>query len=101
MYTNRMTKHVLCAVICFMFYPGLALLQADPAAVTMNAGLNGNWYGGPERNFEGFNLEVSPQAGGYVLVVNMYAYASGGNPLVVGGRPGCRQFRNEHERVYL
>ncbi len=30
MYTNRMAKHVLCAVICFMFYPGLALLQAVP-----------------------------------------------------------------------
>jgi len=51
----------------------------------MNAGINGNWYGGPERNFEGFQLEVAAQNDGLVLVVSFYTYDTMGNQIWLFG----------------
>jgi len=45
----------------------------------INAGLNGNWYGGPARNYEGFQFEVAIIGGELYLVVTFYTYDNEGN----------------------
>jgi len=46
--------------------------------IGINPGLSGNWWGGPDRNGEGFLLEVA-DAGGLTLVVSFYTYDNAGN----------------------
>lgn len=55
------------------------LQQLGGTGFAMNAGLNGNWYGGPDRNGEGFQLEISAQGENLVLVATFYAYDTLGN----------------------
>ena len=48
----------------------------------LNAGLNGNWWGGASRNGEGVQIEVSNNnTGGKVLVATMYSYNPMGEPI--------------------
>ena len=47
--------------------------------IGLNPGLTGNWWGGAERNGEGFLLEVADAAGALTLVVSFYTYDSDGN----------------------
>ena len=49
--------------------------------IGINPGLSGHWWGGPERNGEGFLIEVSDAGGVLVLVVSMYTYDNNGNQL--------------------
>jgi hypothetical protein len=46
--------------------------------IGLNPGLTGNWWGGPNRNGEGFLLEVA-DSGGLTLVVSFYTYDAAGN----------------------
>lgn len=57
----------------------LYLQQLGGTGFAMNAGINGNWYGGPARDGEGFQLEVSAQGDGLVLVGTFYSYDPDGN----------------------
>jgi hypothetical protein len=46
----------------------------------MDAGLNGNWWNGPERGGEGFQIEVaSDGAGGLTFIATFYTYDTMGN----------------------
>jgi hypothetical protein len=47
--------------------------------IGLNPGLTGNWWGGPDRNSEGFMLEVAEAAGALTLIVSMYTYDQDGN----------------------
>lgn len=48
----------------------------------LNPGHNGFWWGGPTRNGEGAQIEVSNNnTGGQVLVATMYSYDSAGEPI--------------------
>ncbi|MDX2418919.1 MAG: hypothetical protein QNK19_15790 [Xanthomonadales bacterium] len=47
--------------------------------VGLNPGLTGNWWGGPDRNGEGFLLEVAESSGELILVVSFYTYDTAGN----------------------
>jgi cytochrome c553 len=57
----------------------LYLQQLGGTGFAMNAGLDGNWYGGPDRNYEGFQLEVADFGSGLVLVATFYTYDTEGN----------------------
>lgn len=63
----------------------LFLQQEGGTGFAMNAGINGNWYGGPDRNFEGFQLEVAAQNDGLVLVTSFYTYDTMGNQIWLFG----------------
>jgi hypothetical protein len=47
----------------------------------INAGLNGNWWYGPERRGEGFQLEVVLSNGNLTLVATFYTYDTNGNQI--------------------
>ena len=47
--------------------------------IGLNAGLTGNWWGGEEKNGEGFLLEVAEAAGVSTLIVSFYTYDDEGN----------------------
>ena len=47
--------------------------------VGINPGLTGNWWGGSERDGEGFLLEVAESSDVLTLVVSFYTYDSAGN----------------------
>jgi hypothetical protein len=47
----------------------------------VNAGLNGNWWGGPSRNGEGAQLEIVDNGVDYVVVLTFYSYDSEGNQI--------------------
>ena len=47
--------------------------------IGLNPGLTGNWWGGPDKNGEGFLLEVADAAGASTLVVSFYTYDPAGN----------------------
>ena len=47
--------------------------------VGINAGLTGNWWGGPDRKGEGFLLEVANSNDVLTLVVSFYTYDADGN----------------------
>ncbi len=47
--------------------------------IGLNPGLTGNWWGGSERNGEGFLLEVADAGGALTLVVSFYTYDNAGN----------------------
>jgi lysophospholipase L1-like esterase len=52
------------------------------ATFEFNAGLNGNWWNGPDRNGEGVQLEVSAGIdGGLVLVATVYSYDTQGRQI--------------------
>jgi len=58
----------------------LYLQELGGTGFAMNAGLNGNWFGGQDRNGEGFQFEVADDGnGGLVLVVTFYTYDDMGN----------------------
>ena len=56
----------------------LYLQQLGGTGFQFNAGLNGNWYNGAERNGEGFQLEVAA-VNGLTLVATFYTYDAQGN----------------------
>jgi predicted CXXCH cytochrome family protein len=45
----------------------------------INAGLNGNWFGGAERNGEGFQFEVALIGADLYLIATFYTYDDAGN----------------------
>jgi len=45
----------------------------------INAGLNGNWFGGDDRNLEGFQFEVVLIGGKLYLIATFYTYDDAGN----------------------
>jgi len=47
--------------------------------IGLNPGLTGNWWGGPDRNGEGFLLEVADSSGQLTMFVSFYTYDSAGN----------------------
>ena len=47
--------------------------------IGLNPGLTGNWWGGSERNGEGFLLEVAEAAGAMTMIVSFYTYDSLGD----------------------
>lgn len=47
--------------------------------VGINPGLTGNWWGGPDRDGEGFLLEVAESNGALTLVISFYTYDDAGN----------------------
>ena len=47
--------------------------------IGINPGLTGNWWGGPDRDGEGFLLEVAEASGAPVLIGSFYTYDSEGN----------------------
>jgi len=54
----------------------------DGGAIQMNAGLNGNWWKGPDRGGEGAQIEVSAAGGGdLTFVANVYSYDTTGNQI--------------------
>ena len=63
----------------------LYMQQEGGTGFPLNAGINGNWYGGEDRNFEGFQLEVSAQDDGLVLVASFYTYDTTGNQIWLFG----------------
>ena len=81
MYGYRCCIHIVLLFLCFFLTQGSLLAQTSGEEFAMNAGLNGNWYGGPERNFEGFNIEVSETDDGQVLVATMFGYNSDGTAI--------------------
>ncbi|MDH4021040.1 MAG: hypothetical protein OEU84_15720, partial [Xanthomonadales bacterium] len=46
--------------------------------IGLNAGLTGNWWGGVDRNSEGFMVEVANSSGALVLVASFYTYDDAG-----------------------
>jgi hypothetical protein len=49
---------------------------------TINAGLNGNWWNGLDRNGEGVQVEVSDDGdGSLILVATVYSYDNNGNQI--------------------
>ncbi len=46
--------------------------------IGLNPGLTGNWWGGPQRNGEGFLLEVAEAGGVLTLIVSFYTYDKDG-----------------------
>jgi hypothetical protein len=63
-------KYVSCADITL----------TEPPPFEMNPGMNGNWWGGPERNGEGAQVEVADGGdGSEVLVATVYSYDSNGS----------------------
>ena len=60
----------------------VATFTIDGGAIQMNAGLNGNWWNGPDRGGEGVQAEVSAKAGGgLTLSATIYSYDSEGNQI--------------------
>lgn len=58
----------------------LWLQELGGTGFAMNAGLNGNWWNGPERNGEGFQVElVRNNPGELTLVATFYTYDVMGN----------------------
>lgn len=49
--------------------------------IGLNAGLTGHWWGGIERNGEGFLLEVANAGGQLTLIVSFYTYDPDGNQI--------------------
>jgi len=49
--------------------------------IGINAGLTGNWWGGPSREGEGFLLEVANSDGNLTLLGSFYTYDTTGNQL--------------------
>ena len=47
--------------------------------VGINPGLTGNWWGGQDRDGEGFLLEVAESSGALTLIVSFYTYDDAGN----------------------
>jgi hypothetical protein len=47
--------------------------------VGINPGLTGNWWGGHDRDGEGFLLEVAESSGALTLIVSFYTYDDEGN----------------------
>jgi hypothetical protein len=55
---------------------------AEGELFAIDAGLNGNWWNGPERNGEGVQLEVSDGGdGSLILVATIYSYDTMGNQI--------------------
>ena len=65
------------------FLANLFAYLADEAVETFffNAGLNGNWWYGPERSGEGAQLEVVISGGNLTLVANFYSYNTVGDQI--------------------
>jgi hypothetical protein len=60
----------------------LYLQQLGGTGFAMNAGLNGNWWNGLDRNGEGFQVEISKNAqGGLTFVATFYTYDLMGNQI--------------------
>jgi hypothetical protein len=60
----------------------LYLQQLGGTGFAMNAGLNGNWWNGFDRNGEGFQVEISEKAGGgLTFVATFYSYDLMGNQI--------------------
>lgn len=59
---------------------------AGPPTVALNAGHNGNWWSGTERDGEGGQVEVADAGGGeLVFVITIYSYApQGGQIFLIG-----------------
>jgi len=49
--------------------------------IGLNPGLTGNWWGGPDRNGEGFLLEVAKSGGALTLIGSFYTYDTEGNQI--------------------
>ncbi|MGI9265764.1 MAG: hypothetical protein ACR2QU_12630 [Gammaproteobacteria bacterium] len=50
--------------------------------IEMNAGLNGNWWSGPDRNGEGVQIEISDGGdGGEIFVATIYSYDNEGKQI--------------------
>lgn len=47
--------------------------------IGLNPGLTGNWWGGANRNGEGFLLEIAEAGGVMTLIVSFYTYDTAGN----------------------
>ena len=60
----------------------LYLQQLGDTGFAMNAGLNGNWWNGLERNGEGFQVEIARNSeGDLVFVATFYSYDLMGNQI--------------------
>lgn len=60
----------------------VATFTIDGGALQMNAGLNGNWWNGPDRSGEGIQAEVSAAGGGgLTFSATIYSYDSEGNQI--------------------
>jgi hypothetical protein len=58
----------------------ITVVNQGPSGFQINAGLNGNWWNGPERNGEGVQFEVADGGdGGLILVATIYSYDGMGN----------------------
>ena len=57
----------------------LYLQELGGTGFAINPGLTGNWWGGLDKNGEGFLLEVAEAAGTLTLVVSFYTYDDAGN----------------------
>jgi len=49
--------------------------------IGINPGLTGNWWGGPNRDGEGFLMEVAYSQGSLTLILSFYTNDSEGNPV--------------------
>jgi hypothetical protein len=49
--------------------------------IGLNPGLTGNWWGGADRNGEGFLLEVAKSGGALTLIGSFYTYDTEGNQI--------------------
>jgi len=59
----------------------LYLQELGGTGFALNPGLTGNWWGGPDRESEGFLLEVAESEGVLKLIVSFYTYDSAGNQI--------------------
>ena len=60
-------------------FHGMDTSVSELEYIGLNPGLTGNWWGGPDRNGEGFLLEVAESSGQLTLVVSFYTYDTAGN----------------------
>jgi len=65
------------------FLGNLIAYLADEAVETffINAGINGNWWNGPDRSGEGVQLEVIISGGELAVVATFYTYDTDGNQI--------------------
>jgi formylglycine-generating enzyme required for sulfatase activity len=60
----------------------IAASDLEGLAFAMDAGLNGNWWYGPDRSGEGFQIEISEGPGGSLtFVVTFYSYSPSGGQI--------------------
>jgi lysophospholipase L1-like esterase len=62
-------------VLAEFLYEQYFAAELEGQGFVLNAGLNGNWWNGPERNGEGVQLEISEGSdGSQTLVATIYSY---------------------------